>query len=331
MANRLAGRVAVVYGRDDYRVAQRVRELTANSDPTLGDLNRATIAGEKVTPPDLRNHLDVLPFLGDRRTVVILGLLERFDDAGTTQRRVAEAEAFVDAFAAMPPTTLAVIVGGDLRPNRNPLLAGLHAAGAAVERFFPLRDHELLAWIQTRARSIGLPLSIGAARRLAALVGPNLWVLANELDKLATWAAGDEDAIAELTAAAREESAFSLVDHLLAGRTREAIRELTDLLDRGESPFGVLAMLHTRLRQVWLVHELAAAGLPAQTVKLRAGLGHLPEPVFRETLALASRLAAADLRAMHRQLLATDEAIKTGKSEPRLALELLTRTFADPA
>ncbi|GIW08318.1 MAG: DNA polymerase III subunit delta [Dehalococcoidia bacterium] len=331
MASPLSGRVRVVFGRDEYRVAQRVRELSAVSDPALGDLNRAVVAGEKVTASDLRAQLDALPFLAERRTVVIDGLLERFDDVGTSQRRIAEAHAFVEAFLNMPPSTLAVLVGGDLRPNRNPLLAALSAAGATVERFFPLRDHELIVWIQAHARSIGLHLSAGASRRLAALVGPNLWVLANELDKLASWADGapvDEHAISFLTTASREESVFSLVDHLVAGRTRESIRELTDLLDSGESPFGVLAMLQNRLRQVWLVHELAAEGLPAQTVKLRSGLGHLPDPVFRELLALATRLTDADLRTMHRELLAADEAIKTGKAEPRLALELLARTFA---
>jgi DNA polymerase-3 subunit delta len=331
MADRLAGRVALVFGRDDFRVAQRVRELSAATDPILGDLNRAVIAGEKLSVADLRAHLDALPFLGERRTVIIEGLLDRFEDAGKTQRRLAEAAAFVEAFAAMPPTTVAVLPGGDLRPTRNPLIAGLEAAGASVERFFPLREGELLTWIQTRARAQGLHLSAAAARRLAALVGPNLWVLTSELDKLASWAGGapvDEEAVVALTAASREESVFALVDHVLEGRTREAIRGLTELLDSGESPYGVLAMLQNRLRQVWLVHQLAASGLPVQAVKLRAGLGHLPDPVFRQTLAVATRRSSEELRDVHRQLLDTDEAIKTGKTEPRLALELLARTLA---
>ncbi|MCS6802038.1 MAG: DNA polymerase III subunit delta [Chloroflexota bacterium] len=331
MANQLAGRVTLVFGQDDYRVAQRVRELSAPSEPALSDLNRAVIAGEKLTVPELRGHLDTLPFLSDRRVVVITGLLERFEEGDRSQRRRAEAEAFLEAFAAMPPTTFAVLVGGDLRPKRNPLVAGLAAAGATLERYFPLRPHELTAWIQARARTIGLHLSAAAARRLAALVGPNLWVLASELDKLASWAGGapvDEEAITLLTAAAREENVFSLVTHLVAGRTREAIRDLTELLESGESPFGILIMLQNRLRHVWLVHELITAGVPVQRVKLQAGLGQLPEPVFQETVDLATRLSSSELRAMHHHLLATDEAIKTGKCEPRLALELLARTFA---
>jgi DNA polymerase-3 subunit delta len=331
MADRLAGQVTLVFGQDDYRVAERVRALSAVTDPGLGDLNRTTIAGDKITVGDLRAQLEAVPFLADRRVVIVTGLLDRFEEAGKAPRRQAEAEAFIAAFVAMPPTTVAVLVGGDLRPQRNPLVTGLESVGASIERYFLLREHELVAWIQTRARSIGLQLSASAARRLGSLVGPNLWVLANEIDKLASWAAGapvDEEVVDLLTAASREENVFSLVDHLVAGRTREAMRELTSLLDSGESPFGVLALLQNRLRQVWTVHELAAAGLPLQTVRLRSGLGHRPEPAFRDTLALATRLSEQDLRMMHEQVLATDEAIKTGKREPRLALELLAQTFA---
>lgn len=330
MADRLAGRVTLVFGQDDYRVAERIRALSAVTDPGLGDLNRTTIAGDKITVGDLRAQLDAVPFLADRRIVIVTGLLDRFEEAGKAPRRLAEAEAFVAALVAMPPTTFAVLSGGDLRPQRNPLVAGLEAAGASVERYYPLREHELVVWVQTRARSAGLHLSTGAARRLAALVGPNLWVLAHEIEKLASWAAGapvDEEVVGLLTAASREESVFSFVDHLVAGRTREAMRDLTSLLDSGESPFGILALLQNRLRQVWTVHALAAAGLPLQTVRLRSGLGHRPEAAFRDTLALATRLTEQDLRRMHERVLATDEAIKTGKREPRLALELLAHTF----
>ncbi|MFN8532279.1 MAG: DNA polymerase III subunit delta [Dehalococcoidia bacterium] len=333
MAERLSG-VLVLYGRDDYRIAQRVREASGGDDPALGDLNRVSIAGDKIAVNDLRGQLEAMPFLDDRRTVIVGGLLDRFEDAAKSQRRLAESDSFLDLFRTKPPTTFAILTGDDLRPKRNPLLSGLLAAGAAVERFALFRDYELLPWIDARARSLGLRLQPAAARRLATLAGPNLWVLSNELEKLATWADGQdvgEEAVFALTASSREESVFSLVDDLVAGRTTRALRELTGLLDSGESPFGVLALLQNRLRQVWLVHELTATGPPAATVKLRSGLGYLPDDAFRDLLALATRLTDTQLRAMHRALLETDEAIKTGRNEPRLALELLARTFSPAA
>jgi DNA polymerase-3 subunit delta len=332
MAERLGPGVIVLYGRDEYRVAERLRALTSTLDPAVAEFNRSVVAGERLTPGELRAQLEVLPFLSARRLVIVTGLLERFDEVPRSARRQAEVDAFVAALGEAPPTTVAILVGGDLRPARNPLLSALHAAGATVERFSLLREGELVAWIQARARQRQLQLQPEAVTRLAALVGPNLWTLEQEIEKLALWAGQepvDAATVALLTPAAREESVFRLVDTLLAGQEREAARQLTVLLASGESPFGILALLQQRVRQLWLVRELAAAGLSPAEVKHRAGLGYQPEDLFRDLYTFAGRLSAESVRALHHALLETDEAIKTGRRPPELALLLLTRTLSE--
>jgi len=158
---------------------------------------------------------------------------------------------------------------------------------------------------------------------LAALVGNDLRLLDQEIDKLLLYADGQQvttEEVRALVSRARETSIFDLVDCVGRRQTGKALLLLHRLLDDGEAPLYLLAMLARQIRILIQVSELRAQGLNQQEVAKRLKLHPY---VVEKGLAQARNFEMPQLEAAHSQLVETDWAIKTGKMEDVLALDTL--------
>ncbi len=326
-----SSRIHLVFGRDDYRIAETVRELADAPDAAMGDLNRTVLEGEKLSPGELQGHLQAVPFMADSRTVIVRGLAARFETASRAAKRPPEVTGFLEAVASASPATTAIFAEGDIRAARNPLAIGLKEAGAVLHECRYLNEQQLANWVREYASAHGMQISQRAVQDLIAAVGANLWVMSLELDKLGLYADGrmvQPSDVQQLVTADREQNIFALVDDIAAGRGQRVMLQLGEMLDEGQSVFTILAHIQNKIRQLWLLHGMAADNVPTGLMQNRAGLAGRPEFVVRQALDVARRIPESRFREMHRLLLEADELVKTGKREPRLALELLTLDLA---
>jgi len=289
--------------------------------------------------------------MADKRLVIVNGLLERFDpkpksgkgktsasfgsapstSLGTSQDKLlrqAQDKPFSEYLPKVPESTLLVLV--DSLPekdkkarDKNPLLSEL-ASKAKVVVFPSLKDAQLRSWIQKRVAERGGAISPAAINLLARTVGGNLWVMSNEIDKLITFAAGRQIAepdINQLVSEARETSIFGLVDAIVEFRADTAQGLLEKLLQKGTSPTHVLVMLARQVNFVVRAKDLKRQGKP--TAEIRTLLNIAQEFLFNRVLEQASRYSIERLKEVYHKLLETDLAIKTGKYEGDLALNML--------
>ena len=102
-------------------------------------------------------------------------------------------------------------------------------------------------------RSAGVRLTADASRLLAEQIGPDPYLLDNEIKKLALIAdAGQElDAktIRPWVGALREDHAFTLDNYLIQGEGGHVQALITDLLRRGEKPIALLGILALHCRK----------------------------------------------------------------------------------
>ncbi|HEY8491583.1 MAG TPA: DNA polymerase III subunit delta [Dehalococcoidia bacterium] len=325
----------VFHGADDFSRTEALAELRASLDADgMLATNAQTVDAREASPEAVLALCDTVPFLGAYRLVVVEGLLGRFAERRGGRRRNAAPQDGLGPWAAlpayverMPPSTVLVLVDGEVRPE-NPMLRALAGKGR-VREFRPLRAAEVPEWIRARAAARGLRLEPGAVRLLADLVGNNLWVLSAELEKLALYA-GERPVTAEdvraLTAAAREVSVFALTDAVVAGQEREALRALEELLAAGAGGPYLLAMLARQYRLLLLAKELTLAGAPKAEVGRRLGIAS-PFALDR-LLQQASRAGRERLEAAYRRLLEADAGIKRGLWDEESALTLLVSDLA---
>ena len=227
----------------------------------------------------------------------------------------------------LPASTTLVLIDDELSAE-NHLLQALRAHAEVIE-FRVLRPGAVLQWVLDRAARQGLDISPAAARLLAELVGNNLWVLANEMDKLAAYAQGrriEGADVRALVTEARDVNVFVMVDAIVEKRPAVALRLLRQQVAAGADGGYLLAMVMRQYRLIIQAKDLSLSRITTQEIGQRLGIGS--EFVLQRVLDQADRYSLARLKAAYRRLLEADEGVKRGRYSEGLALELLVHDLA---
>jgi DNA polymerase-3 subunit delta len=341
MLHVFTGSLAARDDSDDFRLREAYRGLRASLD-TDGMLatNTTTLAARGLAPGELIQHLSTIPFLASARLVTVEGLLTSF---GSRRGVVEQWQALLDFLPVMPDTNHLVLLEPAtereerMALERSPLLRALRGApGAEVREFRALRlfgresGNEVARWIAERAGARGIEFQRDAAEALSELVGANLWLVAAEVDKLGQYAAGRPVTVADvrlLTPASRDADIFALVDAVVEGRAPAALRLLRQMLEQGEHPGGLQAMISRQLRNLVRAAELIDHGAPQAAIGDATGVTH--QFPLGKLIRQASALGAAGAEQALREVEASDFAVKSGRIDEALALELLVCRLAE--
>ena len=336
----------ILHGEDELGREEALgglRQRMAGGDAAMADLNTSVLDGDHLTMGELRHVCDAIPFLSDRRLIIVHGLLTRLfpkrgkrGQAKASSKQTTARRAFLDDLAAyltvLPPTTRLVFVEPETLPRSHPILKLARAEemkGQGYVKLFELpREGALPGWIQQRARAKGGEFQPQAAGHLAALVGRNLRLLDLEIEKLLLYSDGRAVSLADvqlLVSRAREANIFHLVDSVGQRRSDRALRLLHALLEDDQDPLYVLAMLARQIRLLIQVSELGGQGLDQTEIARRLKLQPF---VARKMLAQARNFRLHQLEAAHACLVRTDWLIKTGQMDGVLALDTLVVDLA---
>ncbi|MCL4458564.1 MAG: DNA polymerase III subunit delta [Chloroflexi bacterium] len=318
--------------RDDPLGWERIDQIKQRfSDRSLLDLNTTTFDGRKVSLADLVDACESLPFLAEKRLVLVKGLLSRFETRvgpsnGGERRRGTSSElerGFAEYISKMPETTdLVLIEESDIGGN-SALWKAVEEAGGHIGRFKPLSEEELYRWITERVSYKGGRISALAVQQLAIFVGHDLRLLANEIDKLIAYAGMNEigeDDVLLLSSDARRVSVFKMVDALGQRDRKTSLRVLHELLAHGEAPAYLLVMITRQFRLLIQVKELVQAGISVDDIGKRL---HLTSFINKKLIDQARKFTMPQLERIYQRLVEVDTFLKRGRLEPTTALDLL--------
>ena len=324
----------VIYG-DSFLVAERLRQVKVEAGAAdLMDSNRHVVSAGQARPSEVLAMCNSLPFLDTMRLVEIEGVLATQQGSGggrRSGRRSASASSawtqLVDAVPTLPDTTVLIFVDGDLQQG-NPLLRSL-SEHCAVHREATPNAQALLQWIKQRAEDKGSSITPPGMQVLAELVGGDLWTIDRELEKLSLYATGRSVTDADVRAMvpyAQEANIFAAVDSIMDGRPGAALRSVVQLMDDGQEPLYIIAMIERQLRLIALARDLTDHGVSQPDLGRRMGASS--DFVVRKTLGQARRMTLTQIRSRYRRVLESDLAIKQGRLEPALSLQLLVADLA---
>jgi DNA polymerase-3 subunit delta len=322
----------VLYGEDDFSLDEALEEIRQGiGDQSLIAANTTWLEGRQVALNELRTVCETVPFLADKRLVIVKGLLERFQVKGKSGRRKTgkpttsqedDCQPWIRCLTSVPETTILVLVDGGVS-HRNPLINEL--TDRAEIKSYPLLSRDnLRKWVEERVNKAGGSISPPAVKLLASVVGSNLWVMHNEINKLALFTSGrriEEGDVSKVVSYARQTNVFAMVDAVLEGKIGLAEKLLCQLLEAGATPPYILVMLSRQIRLMVRVKALRSQGKSETEIQRRLGLAS--DFVFRKTLDQAKRYPLALIREVYRHLLEADLAIKTGRYDGELALNIL--------
>jgi DNA polymerase-3 subunit delta len=305
-------------------------------DPSLLATNTVTLDGSETTVNELRVACETVPFLADKRLVIMYGLMERFAPRQPLRTAVRKHESqlinyevFGDIIKGIPPSTILVLIANELKES-NPLFRMI-SGNAQVKAFPMLKAAQLREWITSRITEEGGSISLSAITLLTRLIGSNLWIMSSELEKLALYANGrriEEKDVKALVSYTQQSNVFTMVDAIVEFNIQKAETMLQQLLSEGNSPTQLLTMLNRQMRFIVRARELKQQKLSETEIRSRLGLS--ADWLVRKTLEQANRYTLPRLKQVYQQLLETDIAIKTGKYDGELALNILIAELCQP-
>lgn len=322
-------------GLDDYSINQELDGFKKAAGDSLGfGDSSTTLDGQKLTPAELKNVCETLPFLSGKRLVIVHGLLGRFNPKrqpkqngknsrnGKKSSETDKYQEFAECLTGLPPTTDLILVDTEVK-GTNPLFKAI-SGQAQVKTFSPLKEGQLAGWVQKRVKEQGGAISPRAATLLARLIGSDLWTMANEADKLVLYASGrsiEEADIDELVSYSQQANIFHLVDAIIAMKTEQAERLLQRMLESGAAPAYLMTMITRQFQLIIRAGSLKKQKLSLKEIQSRMGIPN--DFVVRKALEQGSRYSFPRLKEIYHQLLESDMSVKTGKTEAELALTIL--------
>jgi len=197
-----------------------VRRLRAR----VGEDAVEQLSAREASGPDAVAACNALGLFGGGGRLVVVSDVERWKAADTKE---------VAAYLAAPnPETVLALVGEEMKAD-SALAKAVAKAGDVLVYDVPKR--KLPEWVADQFARLGAAADRDACRALVELVGENVDELTVEVEKLATWAAGDPIGVRE-------------VEELSAGRAETSIFTLTDAWGRRDVA-GVLAAAESRLER----------------------------------------------------------------------------------
>ena len=312
----------IFHGKDEFTQAETLSQLKSGlGDPAMVDLNTTLFDGRTVRLGELMQVCDTIPFMAEKRLVIVEGLLEHLGGKGREKER----DALLEYLPQLPPTTRLALVERNTLSSKNRFIKLAQSSQMGYEKSFQVPQRVgLERWIVKRVEDHGGAIHPHAAALLATDVGENLRLLEMEITKLLTFCNFSRPIqpadVELLTPFAAQADIFALVDAIGQRRGQAAATLLRRKLEAGDEPLYLLAMIVRQIRLLIQVKEKSEQGYRSDEIARQAKIHPY---VTGKLVRQAQNFDLTRLEAIHRQLLDIDVAIKTGRIDPAVALDLL--------
>jgi DNA polymerase-3 subunit delta len=196
-------------------------------------------------------------FVGEGRLVIV----EDVD-----RWKAADAKEIAAYLASPAPATVLALVGAEIKVDS---ALGKAVAKAGEILAYDIQKRRIHDWVAEQFKRVGAKADPEACRGLVEIVGEDLDALTTEIDKLATWAAGDTISLTDvehLASPVAETSIFTLTDAWGRRDLPAVLASVELLLERSDRPRSgelvrLVAMLTSHIGKVRRCARLADEGV----------------------------------------------------------------------
>ena len=251
--------VYLITGSDRPKLTRALRRLRER----VGEEATETLSAHEASGEDAVAACNALGLFAIERRLVVVESAQSW--------KAADVKAVEEYLRRPAPTTVLALTGDEIKRDAA-LAKAVAKAGELLVYDLPKRGRktDFAAWVERQFRDRGIAIEQEAARGLIELVGENADELATEIDKLATWADGEQitaRSVTDLVPPRAETPPFELTDAwgrrdvaaVLAASERIAERSADAQRDVLLRISGLLTSHVGRVREC---QALAAEGVP---------------------------------------------------------------------
>ena len=302
----------LLYGEEAYLRSQ-YRDKLKTALLGGGDaMNCHYFEGKDIAVGEIIDLAETMPFLAERR-VLVLENSGLFSHGG---------EQLAEYLQAPAPTAYFVFAEASV-DKRSKLYKAITAKGRAVE--FKAQDESVLQrWILGILKREGKNITGNDLDFFLDKTGSDMENIRAELEKLLCYCM-DRDVITaqDIEAVCTQQISnqiFDMINAIADKKQRKAMELYYDLLTLKEPPMRILYLITRQFNLLLQVKELKAKGCDGNTIGEKVGLAGF---IARKYMTQASRFRVEDLRRAVEDCVEAEEAVKTGKMNDVMSVELL--------
>lgn len=308
--------IYLLYGEEAFlknSYKNRLKEAIIGDDT----MNFARFEGKGLDVDELIRLADTMPFFAERRLILV-------EDSGFFK---SASDALVQYLPSMPDTTILLFVETEV-DKRNRLYKKVKDMGYAAE--LNRQDSAQLArWaggILTREQK---KITKHTMELFLSMAGDDMENIRMELEKLISYTLGrevitDEDVMAVCTVQVTNRI-FEMVSAIVNRQSRKAMDLYEDLLTLKEPPMRILFLIARQFNQLLQVKDLMGKGMDKGTIASKLKMQPF---VVGKTMPQARQFGREQILSYVEFCVETEEAVKSGRLQDRLAVELLiTREY----
>lgn len=295
--------IILLYGKDTYRSKQRLNELKEEFKNESG-INERFLDAKNLTFEELKNEVLGLSFFNEKKLIIVENV---FLNKTLKEEIKEKGKDFLTSENIIIFYEQNKILKADL------LYSFIRKKGT-IEEFNFLEEEELKNWVLNEIEKEGGMIGDSALNLLCEYAGNDLWRQKNEISKLIAFSKEKitEKEIKLLINIETELNIFNTVEAIANNDKGKAIRLIKKHLDKGESIFGILALISIQFKNMIIVKTAE---------DYRRTL--LSPFLQRKSFYQSEKFSLEDLKRIYAKIVEIDISVKTGKIDEKIAIETL--------
>lgn len=302
----------LLYGEEAY-LRKQYRDRLKGALAAEGDtMNYSYFEGKDISAGAVIDLAETMPFLAERRLIVMENS-NLFKSGG---------EKMAEYLAEPAQTAYFVFVEKEI-DKRSKLFKTVSSNGTAVE--FPVQNEATLKkWILGMFRKEGKQVTERALNCFLEKTGTDMENIRKELEKLMCYCMDKESVteqdIEEICTQRVSNHIFDMVNAIADRKRKRALDLYYDLLALKEPAMRILFLIARQFNLLLQVKELEGKGYDNKTIGRKVGLQPF---IAGKYVAQAGKFKSGDLREAVEACVEAEEAVKTGRMNDVMSVELL--------
>ena len=296
--------ITVLCGEDDFSIQQALVEIKLKLAVTSSE-NWIEFKVPDVTPAQLMMSCSTVSLFGEKRNVIVRGLIGLFE---SNKIKLVNWHNLLALLQSLPDSVDLIFVDGKLKKS-NPFLKQIKDI-VSIKQYPVLKGSKLSDWVNNKIRHLGLDFRSGDIQFFLKRAGSNLWVLSNELEKLSIYTMGrsvEKKDIVDLVSDQDDTVIFAIFDSIIKSDIARAFNIISALIQSGRSSTSIILTIHRQLRRVVIARDLLNSGIRQSQIGIILKLSEYP---LKKTLEQLTSFSENDVRRWYSALHEIDSKIK---------------------
>lgn len=307
----------LLYGEEAY-LRKQYRDRLKSAVIGEDSMNYYYHEGKDVVTGEIIDLSETMPFFAERRLIVL-------ENSGLFKSGGEELAGYL---AQLPETTYFVFVETEV-DKRSKLYKTVQSKGYAAE-FSIQEEATLKKWILGMVKKEGKNISASALDYLIEKTGSDMENIRKETEKLFCYCLKKESIeaadIEEICTKRISSHIFDMVGAIAQKRQKQALTLYYDLLALKEPPMRILFLIARQFNLLMQVKELKKKGFSNKVIGEKVGL---PGFIAGKYVSQAEKFRREDLREAVEACVEAEEAIKTGRMNDNMSVELLIIKYSN--